>query len=82
VKDGEWEFRQLLLFLCRKAGLNYVFDPSIVTNRITLQVSFQDTPIREAVETALEKAGAECHTHGEILYFRLRQESAQHGVGR
>lgn len=82
LREENWDVRQLLEFLSFKAGLEFILDPSIVTNSSKLKVSFDNTPVMDALEDVVVRAGVEHRTHGKMLYFRRREERVRHGAGR
>ena len=76
LKEDEWDLYQLLQFLSHKADFdNVVIGPSITTNSISIRVSFEETPIKEALETSLRRMGGTYRIHGSVIYFTLKQDS-------
>jgi hypothetical protein len=76
LKDDEWDFYQLLEFLSNKADFdNFVIAPAITTNRITVRVAFEDTPIEDALAESLKKVGGLQEVHGNVIYFTLKEEN-------
>lgn len=76
LKADEWDLYQLLQFLSRKAEFdNVVIDPSITTNSISIRIFFEETTIKEALETSLRRVGGMYCIRGSVIYFAQKQES-------